>query len=189
MLKETPETETPRARLLRVSAELFYRHGINAVGVDRVLSESKVTRATMYRHFAGKEGLVVAYLDAEDAQLRQYAALAEAQSADARQQLEIIIDAIANDAVRYHNRGCPFINAAAEFPDADSPVRSVITRHRSWFRSALVEVASAAGLREPEAIASSLVLLRDAALVGVYLDGNDSAESFRTAAHQLICST
>ncbi len=188
MPDQSPVPETPRDRLLRVAAGLFYRDGINAVGVDRVLAESEVTRATMYRHFTGKEALVVAYLDAEDARLREYAALAGADAADPRARLELIIDAIAADAVTYHDRGCPFINAAAEFPDPDSPVREVVTRHRTWFRNALTEAVRAAGLPEPERVARTLVLLRDAALVGVYLDGADSAETFRAAAHRLITS-
>ncbi|MDO9398854.1 MAG: helix-turn-helix domain-containing protein, partial [Herbiconiux sp.] len=59
-----------RDRLLRVASELFYREGIHAVGLDRVLSTAGVTRATMYRHFAGKEALVAAYLEREDALIR-----------------------------------------------------------------------------------------------------------------------
>ena len=189
MSNESDMPEAPRDRLLRVAAGLFYRDGINAVGVERVLAEAEVTRATMYRHFKGKEGLVVAYLDAEDARLRQYAAATEALAATPNEQLELIIDAIATDAITYHNRGCPFINAAAEFPDPQSPVREVVTRHRSWFRNTLSDVARSAEKSEPDSIASSLVLLRDAALVGVYLDGAESAEAFHIAARRLLAQS
>ena len=181
----TPQQVPARERLLATAAGLFYREGITGVGVDRLVAEAGVTRATMYRHFDGKEGLVVAYLDAEDATIRGYFAQAAQQLAPDSPPvalLEAVIEGVAEDARRYHTRGCPFINAAAEYPDARSPVREVVARHRDWFRSTLAEVVAAAGVAEPDRVAASLVLLRDAALVGVYLDGADTADAFRRAA-------
>jgi AcrR family transcriptional regulator len=181
----TPQHVSARERLLATAAGLFYREGITGVGVDRLVAEAGVTRATMYRHFDGKEGLVVAYLDAEDATIRGYFAQAAQQLAPDTPPLtllEAVIEGVAEDARRYHTRGCPFINAAAEYPDARSPVREVVARHRDWFRSTLAEVVAAAGVAEPDRVAASLVLLRDAALVGVYLDGEDTADAFRRAA-------
>jgi len=184
---EPTTTRTPgRERLLAAASHLFYREGINGVGVDRILEEAGVTRATMYRHFAGKEALVAAYLEAEDVTLRGYFADAEAEGGTPTQLLGRVIDTIALDITNYHTRGCPFINAAAEFPDADSPVRHVVAAHRSWFRQALAELARAAGLPDPEASAAALVLLRDAALVGGYLDGVEvTAPAFVTTARQV----
>ncbi|MUL65476.1 TetR family transcriptional regulator [Mycobacterium sp. CBMA 234] len=182
MTAAAPMSE-PRERLLRTAAELFYREGIHSVGVDRILAEAGVTRATMYRHFKGKEDLVEAYLALEDATIRGYFAEAAAQVGPDTDMLGLVIDGIAEDIARYHTRGCPFINAAAEYPEPDSAVRKLIAQHRNWFRGALQE---AAGEREhPEQIAASLVLLRDAALVGGYLDGIDTARTaFVRAARQ-----
>ncbi len=59
-----------RERLLRTASDLFYREGIHAVGVDRIVAEAGVTRATFYRHFPSKEDLVEAYLGVEDANIR-----------------------------------------------------------------------------------------------------------------------
>ena len=163
----------PRERLLRTATQLFYREGIHAVGVDRILAEAQVTRATMYRHFKGKEDLVEAYLALEDATIRDYFAEAAANAGPDTDVLELVIEGIGEDIARYHTRGCPFINAAAEYPDPDSRIRRLIAKHRSWFRDALEQAA--AGREQPADIASSLVLLRDAALVGGYLDGIDTA--------------
>ena len=173
---------TPRERLLRTAAGLFYREGITGVGVDRVVSEAGVTRATMYRHFAGKEDLVVAYLDLEDDTIRGYFAQAAEQGGSPVELLEAVIEGVAEDARRYHTRGCPFINASAEYADPSSAVRRVVARHRDWFRATLADVVAAAGVAEPDRVAATLVLLRDAALVGVYLDGDDTADAFRRAA-------
>ncbi len=182
----TVKVSEPRERLLRTATRLFYAEGIRGVGVDRVLAEAGVTRATMYRHFPGKEALVVAYLEHEDAAIRGlFAAAAEqasAAEATPRDLLALVIDGVADDATRLHTRGCPFINASAEFPDAAGPVRAVVRRHRDWFRATLTDLAAAAGAPDPAATAASLVLLRDAMLVGNYLDGRDVAADFRATA-------
>ncbi|MFC5502974.1 TetR/AcrR family transcriptional regulator [Lysinimonas soli] len=172
----------PRERLLRVASELFYRDGINSVGVDRILGEAGVTRATLYRHFAGKEGLVESYLDREDQTIRGYFSAAEEHATSPQHYLEMVVGGIAEDALRYHTRGCPFINASAEYPDPNSGVRQRVTAHRNWFRQALEAALANAGRPDPAERARTLVLLRDAALIGGYLDGPASVTSTFTKA-------
>ncbi|OAN42705.1 TetR/AcrR family transcriptional regulator [Microbacterium sp. H83] len=173
------DTTTPRrpsaarARLLDSATRLFYEEGIHAVGVDRIIDEAGVTRATLYKQFGGKENLVLAYLRTEDEMLRAVFADAGAEVSDPAALLGAVIDGIAADIRLRHTRGCPFINAAAEYPDADGAVRQLIDEHREWFRATLHAVAEGAGLERPDDVAASLVLLRDAALVGGYLDGED----------------
>ncbi len=164
-----------RERLVAAATRLFYAEGIHAVGVDRVIEEAGVTRATMYKQFAGKEGLVLTYLGAQDAAIRAIFEGA-AGSLDGAELLDAVLAGIAEDVREHHTRGCPFINAAAEYPDATGPVRLLIAQHRDWFRAALERVAAQAGLVHPDRVAASLVLLRDAALVGGYLDGDELVE-------------
>ena len=182
----TPQAESARDRLLATAAGLFYREGITGVGVDRLVAEAGVTRATMYRHFDGKEGLVVAYLDAEDATIRGYFAQAARRS-----WAPTAPGHPARGGDRGRGRGRPALphaglplhqRRAPSTPTRAAPVREVVARHRDWFRSTLAEVVAAAGVAEPDRVAASLVLLRDAALVGVYLDGEDTADAFRRAA-------
>src|SRR5437764_7926090 len=52
----------PRERILAVAADLFYRHGIRAVGVDSVAEAAGTNKMTLYRHFASKDELVAQYL-------------------------------------------------------------------------------------------------------------------------------
>ncbi|SMH49015.1 transcriptional regulator, TetR family [Rathayibacter oskolensis] len=173
MVKRTTEAgeSVARERLLGTAVELFYREGIHAVGVDRVLTEAGVTRATFYRYFPGKEDLVRAYLGVEDATIRGAFERAGEQSEDPKVLLGLVIDGLSDDIARLHTRGCPFINAAAEYPDPGSAVRRDVTVHREWFRSTLESLLAAADVDEPAAAAAQLVLLRDAAMVGGYLDG------------------
>ena len=179
----TRKPSEARQRLLETASGIFYRDGIHSVGVDRVILEAGVTRATFYRHFPGKEDLVLAYLQAEDDSLRGQFAAASGLGLDSEGLLEAIIQAIADDISRNHTRGCPFINASAEYPDAQSPVRLTVTSHRTWFRGQLRDALEAAGRDDAEERAGALVLLRDAALVGGYLDGPDTirATYLRTA--------
>ncbi|MCS5718373.1 TetR/AcrR family transcriptional regulator [Herbiconiux sp. CPCC 205763] len=168
-----PKVSEARERLVRVASELFYREGIHSVGMDRILAEASVTRATMYRHFSGKEALVAAYLEREDAVIRGYFTVeGDPSPADL---ITLAIEGIADDIGRYHTRGCPFINAAAEYPDASSEVRMIIARHREWFHATLRDALEAAKVPDADAVAGSLVMLRDAALVGGYLDGVEVA--------------
>ena len=177
-----------RQRLLDAATDLFYSEGIHAVGVDRIIERAEVTRATMYKQFDGKEGLVLAYLRGEDEGLRALFAQAGAASSDPDVLLELVIAGIEQDIRERHTRGCPFINAAAEYPD-EGPVRDLIDDHREWFRGTLEQLAAAAGLDAPAEVAASLVLLRDAALVGGYLDGQDRvAPAFARTARGVIAS-
>ena len=179
-------TSSPRDRLLETASALFYAAGIKGVGVDRIIAEAGSTRATMYRHFPGKESLVAAYLEREDAIIRGYFDAAAATPGTPAELVERVIDGIAEDATRYHRRGCPFINAAAEYPDADGEIRQIIARHRSWFRATLAAVLKAARVESPARAAAALVLLRDAALVGVYLDGDAVSKDFRRTARRVV---
>lgn len=183
----TKRPSPARARLIDAATRLFYEEGIHAVGVDRVIEEAGVTRATLYKQFGGKENLVLAYLGYEDETLRAMFAAAGAEVTDPDELLEAVIQGIAADIRGRHTRGCPFINAAAEYPDAGGAVRTLIDEHREWFRATLQAVAEAAALERPEGVAASLVLLRDAALVGGYLDGeNRVTAAFERTARAVI---
>lgn len=156
---------------------------------DRIIDEAAVTRATLYKQFGGKENLVLAYLRNEDEMLRAMFAGAGAAVTSPADLVDAVIDGIAADIRLRHTRGCPFINAAAEYPDADGAVRQLIDEHREWFRSTLRAVAEDAGLDEPDDVAASLVLLRDAALVGGYLDGEGRVgPAFGRAARAVVAA-
>jgi AcrR family transcriptional regulator len=188
MSTTTKRPSPARERLIDTATRLFYEEGIHAVGVDRVIAEAGVTRATLYKQFGGKENLVLAYLTNEDEMLRaMFAAAGEAAGTGPDDLLGAVVDGIAADIRDRHTRGCPFINAAAEYPDASGAVRQLIDEHREWFRGTLQAVAEGAGLTDPPDVAASLVLLRDAALVGGYLDGDDRVRpAFERTARSVI---
>src|SRR4051812_29759986 len=118
-----------RRRVLDTASALFYTRGIHSVGVDRVIAEAGVAKATFYHHFPSKDDLVRAYLLEQDAAIRQAAALTDVPP---EERVMAVFAAIGEISCGPGFRGCAFINAAAEYPDPDHPVRQVVTEHRRW---------------------------------------------------------
>jgi AcrR family transcriptional regulator len=164
-----PSTSSARDRLLRTAGRLFYTEGTRAVSVDRLLVEAETTRATFYRHFAGKQELVVAYLQAVDAHIRGQVDQLLAAGTPPEQMLRGIAEGIGDDICGPGFRGCPFLNAAAEHPDAADPVHQVVLAHRSWFEGAIVAALTRLGHPRPEVAARQIVLLRDGAMAAGHL--------------------
>jgi AcrR family transcriptional regulator len=182
----TTATVSPRDRLLATARRLFYAEGIHAVGVDRLVTEAGVTRATFYRHFPTKEALVEAYLRATDADLHEAVAAALAAD-DPGQALEALLDLIGDTTDAPDFRGCHFINAAAEYPDAAHPVRIAIDDHRAWFQQTVTELAARIGHPDPVEAGEMLVLLHDGALAAGQLDDPKAVRrAVKRAALQLI---
>ncbi|HCT77002.1 MAG TPA: TetR family transcriptional regulator [Micromonosporaceae bacterium] len=163
-------TSPARNRLLETATRLFYADGIQAIGVDRLVNEAKVTRATFYKQFPSKEDLVRAYLAQHDQRLRaQIETLAE-RARDPKDLVAALVDWLGELACAPGFRGCAFINAAAEYPDPGHPVRGVIAEHRRWLHKRLKGILAEAGHPRPDEAATTLILLRDGAMVGGYLD-------------------
>lgn len=176
----TPMTSEPRLskardRLLRTASALFYADGIRSVGVDRVIVEAGVTRATFYRHFPGKESLVVAYLEDVDRATRQHADDLASHNPDAAAWLRELTRSTGQRLCAPSFRGCPFINAAAEYPEPGSPVRRAVLAHREWLEATVTEAFRRAGHPDPLSAGRHWVVLRDGAMVAAYLDDPDTA--------------
>ncbi|MFD3443564.1 TetR/AcrR family transcriptional regulator [Microbacteriaceae bacterium 4G12] len=169
-----------RERLIGAATELFYAEGLRAVSVDRVIERAGTTKVTFYRHFKSKDELVVAHLDRR-AQLERdgISAAIENADGDADRAFQLISEALGTMACEPGFRGCPFINAAAEYPDQDSSVRRTVDAHRAWCRSAFAEIVGPLHPSRADEIADDLMLIRDGAMVAGYLDDADTlAASF-----------
>lgn len=175
-----------RSRLLATASGIFYAEGINSVGVDRIVSEAAVTRATFYRHFASKQDLVLAYLQAaHDAIEAGFEALAATHEPD--RLLEAVCDDIAGQIEQPFFHGCAFICAGAEFEHPDDPIRHAVIAHRDWFLGAVRDAFAAAGREQPDEAARQFVMLRDGAMVGGHLgDPTLVAQALRRGVGELL---
>lgn len=157
-------TAPARARLLSAAGELFYESGIAATGVDAVLARAEVAPATMYAHFAGKDGLVAAYLAQRYELWRTTWDEVLAERTDAVDRLLSLFDAVARYREREGSRrGCGFLAAATELP-ADHPGQEWLQADSRLLTDRLRELAAEAGLADPDEAAATLLLCYDGAL-------------------------
>ena len=167
-----PELSPARRRLLDTATRLFYEGGIHAIGIDRIIAEAGVAKATFYNHFPSKDDLVVAYIEEQDRLGR--AAVAALPKQPPRKAITAIMGRISEAVTAGGWRGCPFLNAAAEYPDPASPVRRAIDARRVWYHETLRSLLAADGDPSPPVTASLLVALSDGLLESAYLDDPDA---------------
>jgi AcrR family transcriptional regulator len=185
----TARTGAARQRVLDTAFRLFYAHGIRGVGIDRIIAESGVAKATFYKHFPAKDDLVLAYLDRVDLvwteQLREAAAAHGPAPAD---QLVGMFDALASACRREDYRGCAFINAAAE-NEAGTPIHDRTLAHKNAVRAWVRDLAVEAGASDPDALARALTLLLDGGLASGSVDaGSDAPAVAKASARALVTS-
>lgn len=151
--------------LLRAAADLFYREGVRAVGVDAVVERAGVNKMSLYRQFSSKDDLIVAYLEQSD---RQFFARFDESIAkhpgEPKKQLAQYFEDLAGRASQEDYRGCPFVNVSVEFPDASHPARVFVLGNKTRLMARLLELSTQAGARDPDELANGLALL----IEGIY---------------------
>ena len=182
------ERPAARQRILEAAARLFYADGIHAVGVDRVVAESGVAKATLYQQFRSKDELVAACLERHAERWRRnFADPVRASRGSPGWRVGDVFDRLGQAVVTPGFRGCPFINAAAEYPDRTGPVASAIAGHRADVRNMFTELLGDLAPLRHAAVADQLILLYDGTMVGAQLgDGIVVARAARTAAGRLL---
>jgi AcrR family transcriptional regulator len=157
----------PAERLLDAAGRLFDREGIRAVGIDRVIAEAGVARASLYQHFGSKDALVTAYLErADHADAERYRRAVRGLADDPAARIGAAFDVAASTARRRDYRGCRYLNAATEFPEPGSPVAGVVAGHRARQRAAFREALVQLGHPEPDETAARIQLVYDGGLAG-----------------------
>ncbi|MFD6274848.1 TetR/AcrR family transcriptional regulator [Streptomyces sp. NPDC060209] len=181
-MSRSPEgrsTSEARARLLSTATRIFYAEGIHSVGIDRITAEAQVTRATLYRHFSGKEELVLAYLDQADQGIRGQIAAAQAGDPSAADRVRATARAITEGIRSPGFRGCAFLNAVAEYPDPAHPIHQAVLAHRQWFLNTVTDLLARTGDAPAGPDARHFVMLRDGAMAaGCLFDPGLVSETF-----------
>jgi len=185
--KITRSGPATQERILTVANDLFYTQGIRATSADRIIEEVGITKVTFYRHFRTKSDLVVAYLQAQSAAEQAWVSSTHTVD-DPFGSLSTLAAGIGSASCRPGFRGCAFINAAAEFPDAGDPVRAVVDAHRNWIFREFASIAAEAGVDDSDAVGRQLVLLRDGAMVSGYLSDAEAVSESLGAAFASVVS-
>ncbi|HEY6583368.1 MAG TPA: helix-turn-helix domain-containing protein [Gaiellaceae bacterium] len=189
-MADAPPQPAPSARdrILESAYELFSHRGIRAVGIDEIRDRADVAKATLYRHFASKDELVLAFLDRRELLWTREWVEREARTraSDPEGQLLAIFDAF-DDWFRQDDfEGCSFINVMLEWADRDHPIGKASALHLANIRAFLTTLATEAGLREPETFAHSWHILMKGSIVAAAEGDVEAAQRAKAMGRALI---
>lgn len=175
-----------KVRILETANILFYEEGIRSVGVDRLISESSVTKATFYKHYGSKDKLIVDYVNGRHNAMVALVSSTIEESVTAEVALRTLLLLLTTDIGTDGFRGCAFLNAAAEFPDAAHEVRRIVQYHRDWLTDVLATLVSELGHLMPGDAADELMLAMDGAQSGGYAGDPIAASAALTRVFERI---
>lgn len=156
--------------ITEAALRLFYRQGFHASGVEQLSQVAGVTKKTLYRHFPSKEHLVEAALRRRDEAFMANMQAALEPLADAQRPLAYI-DFLAAWVREVDFHGCAFINAAAEYAEANEPAHVLARQHKALVLAYLEDVCARAGLAQPSQAARRLFLLGEGLIVSCQVSG------------------
>jgi AcrR family transcriptional regulator len=178
-----PVTPSARDRILETAQRLFYRHGIRAAGVDRIIAESGVAKMSFYRHFPSKKDLVVAFLERRhrfwmDWFTRRVQELAENRTSPG---LAVLADALQEWFSEPDFRGCAFINTVAELSEDSAEERRIAADHKRELWDFIRTLIPKQPRFAADDAADLAVLIIDGAIVRAQMTGKaETAEEART---------
>jgi AcrR family transcriptional regulator len=177
-----------RERLMDAAGELFYREGLHAITADRVADHAGLTKPTIYNLFGSKDALVFETLQRRGEQIRQHVDQRAGRHKDPERKLMEVLQVHAEMLTSEGFHGCPLVIAAVQAPES-AQARELAYAHKAWLRGLLAQFARRAGLKSPDVLASSLVLiLEGAAAMSVMQPADVVAKHARAAARSVIAS-
>ena len=177
-----------KERILNTASNLFYTRGINTTGVDKIVKAAGTTKMSLYKYFPSKDELVLAHLRKSSAKMRmRIGTITDNPTLNPKARLVAVFDVFDELLALPEFRGCPLINASAEFATEDNPVRKAAAEFYDDFRRTLANVAQQAKIDNPGQLACQLVLLITGAIVAEQLQKNSGAMQLaRQTADMLI---
>ena len=174
MPSTAPASPSARDRILLTAHDLFYRHGIRATGIDRVIAEAGVTKVTFYRHFPSKNDLVLAFLAYRHQTWMAWftGALSRHVSHQARP-LDALVPALREWMDSDPYRGCAFINATAELGSTSPEATAIVREHKADMTAAIATLLPPGRGRKADAEAIALAV--DGAIVHAQMDARPDA--------------
>jgi AcrR family transcriptional regulator len=175
--------------LLFTALDLFYTHGLHAVGVDRIIAEVGVTKTTFYNHFPSKDDLILECIATRDVWESQWFAeeVEKRADGDPREMLLAIFDVLDTWFCGEQFNGCAFLNAAIEFPSQNDPIHQAAAKHMCNGEKWIEELAIQAGAEQPQALAEEFSVLIQGSMVTRHaMNRNEAAAVSRRMAEALL---
>lgn len=175
-------------RIMDTASRLFYQEGIQAVGVQRLIEEAGVAKASLYAHFPSKDDLVIAYLDRKGAAFRSSVQThLDNPRLSAKGKLLKIFDMVVDMVEAPGFRGCPYQNAGGEVGDPNHPIKDAGRRQRAWIHATIAQLVKETGAASVDRLTGALIVLYDGAAASALLDGDPaSARHARWAADKML---
>jgi len=164
------------------------QRGVNAVGVDAIAEQAGITKRTLYLHFPSKDSLVAQALSARSQAWHSwFARELDGHGHSPEQQLLAMFDLLGEGTAAEGYRGCIFVNAAADLPEASHPARLVASDHKHKLLDHIAGLCQRLGARQPDLLARQLKLLLEGVIATALVDpGPHHAHDARAAAQSLI---
>jgi len=170
-----------RERILDASYDLFSRQGVQAVGIDAIITRSGVARQTLYRHFDSKQDLVLAFLERREERWTKEWLQGEVKrrATDPRERLLAIFDVFDAWFRRDDFEGCSFINVMLEMADPADPIHRAGTAYLAGIRNFLEGLAREAGIADADTFARKWHILMKGSIVAAAEGDRDAAQRAR----------
>ncbi|OAM51591.1 TetR family transcriptional regulator [Methylovorus sp. MM2] len=177
-----------RSKILAVASGLFEERGIHASGVDTIIAESGIAKATLYKHFPSKNQLIMAFL--QDKSEKFYAWLdgkLSSKNVSPRESLIELCELIEQWLSNPDSHGLPFHIASVEFPAPEHPVNQYSVTLAKELQAYLAKMATNAGVKDAETLSQQLtIIFEGAALVERLSPGSGAAKRAKEAALTLV---
>ena len=132
--------KSPRERIISTTFNLFAKQGYNSTGINQIISESEVAKASFYLHFKSKEDLCVEFLNVRHEYWFHELHIFSAQSEDLYSKIMNAFDFLIYMNKKENFRGCSFLNILSEIPTDNIKILNVIQSHKADLRNYFLEL-------------------------------------------------
>jgi AcrR family transcriptional regulator len=173
---------------LDTAYSLFSRHGIQGVGIDRIVAEAGVAKMTLYRHFPSKGDLVLAFLELRAQRWTHdwLAAEIDRRSSDPLERLLATFEVLDGWFRDPDFESCAFMRTLLEVPEHEHPLHVAAVRHLDTVRAMLVDQAERAGIADADEVALQLQILMMGSIVSATRGNADAAQQAGRVAERLL---
>ena len=186
VLAEPPVLTDAGERIAVAASELFYAHGVRAVGVESIAEAAGTTKKTLYDRFGSKDALVALWLVRRARAWQAFLADELDHHRPGPRKVLAVFDAV-DRWMAGSQRGCAFVNAYAEVGGTDHPAVPVIRAEKAWMRRHFTELVAEAGVEQPGRVGRTVHLLYEGALVtSTAGDDPHAVRDARAAASHLL---
>ena len=164
---------SPRVRLLQSATNLFTTEGIRVIGIDRILREADVAKASLYSLFGSKDNLVIAYINELDEKWREEYERRTAHMTDPEDKISALFDQVIDAQVDNGFPGSHFTHAASEYPkpetESEQQIVAAVQEHRQWIFDTLTALLNERNGYPSQTNAQQLLVLLDGGVTGAQL--------------------